>query len=111
MKDGFFTKDSMFNELKDVVDYLGNLSMQDFNDTKKKLPAMIILEKQLNGMNKHAIAGRPLEVFILFEWGISQFASQMGISYEDVLEGIELAHKGLKHIVLQKEEYDLNDEK
>ena len=99
MKEGFFTKDSVFDEIKSVYNYLKESDLE----TENVLPAIVLLEKQLDGMNKHAIAGRPQEICEIFEWGISQYANQTGIPYEDVLKGIELVHKSVNHCVLQSE--------
>ena len=101
MKDGFYTKDSMFTELLEVADYLEKSDLK----TSKNLPAMIILERQLDGMNKHAICGRAYEVVTLFEWGIDQYARQNNVKFEDVIKLINEKHKGTNHIVFQSEEY------
>lgn len=96
MKDGFFTKDSMFIEFIEVMEYLKTKDL----DTKDELPAMIILEKQKDGMNKHGIIGRPIEVITLLEWGISQYAEQYDISFEDMMSFIQKKHDCTEHLVL-----------
>ena len=49
MKDGFFTKDYMFIEFKEIIEYLKTKDLE----TKDELPAMIILEKQKDGMYQY----------------------------------------------------------
>lgn len=102
MKDGFFTKDSVFTEIKEVVDYLSKSNLK----TKESLPAIIVLEKQLDGMNKHAICGRLPEIITLFEWGISQYATQNDVSFDEIMKLINVKHNGTDHIVLHSEKYD-----
>lgn len=105
MKDGFYTKDSMFTELLDVANYLKEVNLK----TSKELPAMIILEKQLDGMDKHALVGRPQEIIELLEWGISQYSKQNNISFEILIELIQERHKTSKKIILHKKKYDKED--
>ena len=105
MKDGFYTKDSMFTELLDVANYLKEVNLK----TSKELPAMIILEKQLDGMDKHALVGRPQEIIELLEWGISQYSKQNNISFEILIELIQERHKTSKKIILHEEKYDKED--
>lgn len=97
MKDGFFTKDSMFTEFMDIVNYLRTKDLK----TKDNLPAMVILERQRDGMNKHGIVGRPIEVVTLFEWGISQYSKQNNISFEDMMLLIQKKHNESEHIEFQ----------
>ncbi len=103
MNDELFTKDSMFKEFDEVVDFIRKADLK----TDKNLPAMVILEKQLDGLNKHGIIGRPQEIIALFEWGISQYAEQNDISFEAIISAIEEHHKNAKHIVIQREEHEV----
>ena len=95
----------MFTELLDVANYLKEVNLK----TSKELPAMIILEKQLDGMDKHALVGRPQEIIELLEWGISQYSKQNNISFEILIELIQERHKTSKKIILHEEKYDKED--
>ena len=107
MKDRFYTRDSMFIEFNDVVNYLKGKDLE----TEEKLPAMIILEKQVDGINKHGIIGRPYEVCPLFEWGISQYASLNDISFEKLMLLIQKMHDEMtEKIIFHSEKGDINED-
>ena len=98
---------SMFSEFKETLDRFKYLN-EKFKDSldEHDLPAMVILERNESGENKHAMIGKLDDLFILYEWGINLLCEGYGIKFDKALEILNHVHSSVDHIKL----HDLKEE-
>ena len=92
---------SMFVEFEKTINRFKKLTeSSDIQNPNKSLPAMIILEREETGENKHAMVGSSKDLINLFEWGISQLTEGYKIEFDEMLELIKENHKNKEHILI-----------
>lgn len=62
---------------------------------------MIILEKEMNGKNNHAMIGTIEDLVTLFEWAFNLLSEGYKIDFNDFIKLIQLKHAATDHILVE----------